>query len=58
MKIEEIRANAPSGATYCNDEFEGNGDVIYLRKYKGDLQYFDYKNEWSDILFNMPYKPL
>ena len=41
MTTEEIRANAPSDAAYYNDEFEGNGDVVYLRKYKGALQYFD-----------------
>ena len=58
MTIEEIKRNAPDEATFYNDEFEGNGDVVYLRKLKGVLQYFDYKSEWSDILFNMPCKPL
>ena len=58
MTLEEIKRNAPEGATFYNDEFEGNGDVVYLRKLKGVLQYFDYKSEWSDILFNMPCKPL
>lgn len=46
------------GAMYFNDEFEQNGDIIYLRRHKGVLQYIDYKNEWSNLLFNMPYKPL
>ena len=58
MTLEEIKRNATEGATFYNDEFEGGGDVVYLRKLKGVLQYFDYKSEWSDILFNMPYKPL
>lgn len=58
MNIEEIKNNAPDGAEFYNDEFEGNGDVIYLRRFGGVLQYHDHKNEWSNILFNMPYKPL
>lgn len=58
MTTKEIIDNAPDGATHYNDEFEENGDIVYLRKYKGVLQYFDYKNEWSNLLFNMPTKPL
>lgn len=58
MTEQEIRDNAPSGAQYYNDEFEENGDVVYLRISDGILQYFDYKNEWSPLLFNMPCKPL
>ena len=58
MTEQEIRDKAPSGAQYYNDEFEENGDVVYLRRHKGLLQYFDYKNEWSSLLFNMPHKPL
>ena len=58
MTLDEIRSNAPDGATFYNDEFEENGDIIYLRRHGGVLQYFDFKQEWSDLLFNMPYKPL
>ena len=58
MTEQEIRDNAPYGAQFYNDEFEGNGDVIYLRRFGSVLQYHDYKNEWSDLLFIMPYKPL
>lgn len=46
------------GAMYFNDEFNENGETVYLRRHKGVLQYLKYKNEWSDLLFNMPYKPL
>lgn len=56
--MADIKANAPEGAMFYNDEFEENGDVVYLRKNEGVLQYFDYKYEWSDLLFGMPYKPL
>ena len=49
---------APEGAQYYNDEFEENGDIIYLRRLHGVLQYFDYNGQWSNLLFNMPYKPL
>lgn len=58
MTPQQIKENAPDGAMFYNDEIEGNGDVVYLRKNKGVLQYFDYKYEWSDLLFGMPYKPL
>lgn len=58
MTLEEIKRNAPEGAKFYNDEFEGNGDIVYLRRIDGLLQYFDYKSEWSYILFSMPYKPL
>ena len=58
MTEQEIRDNAPDGAQFYNDEFEENGDVIYLRRFGGVLQYYDYKNEWSNLLFKMPYKPL
>ena len=58
MNIEEIRANAPEGATHYNDEVEENGDVVYLRQHDGLLQYLDYRDGWSDLLFNMPCKPL
>lgn len=54
MNCEE----APEGAQYYNDEFEENGDIIYLRRLHGVLQYYDYKGQWSNLLFNMPYKPL
>lgn len=46
------------GATHYNDEFKSNGDVIYLRKHQGVMQYIDYSGEWSDLLFNMPCKPI
>lgn len=58
MTPQQIKDNAPYGAMFYNDEFDENGDVVYLRKNEGVLQYFDYKSEWSTILFNMPYKPL
>lgn len=53
-----IRDNAPPTTQFYNDEFEENGDVIYLRRHQGVLQYFSYRNTWDDLLFNMPYKPL
>ena len=55
MTHEEAKA---LGATYYNDEFEGNGDVIYLRRFRGVLQYLDYKDVWSNLLFYLPYKLL
>ena len=58
ITLDEIRSKAPDGATFYNDEFEENGDIIYLRRHGGVLQYFDFKQEWSSLLFNMPYKPL
>lgn len=58
MNEQGIRDNAPEGAQYYNDEFEDNGDIIYLRRHHGVLQYYDYKGEWNNLLFNMPYKLL
>ena len=58
IALDDIRSKAPEGAEFYNDEFEENGDIVYLRRNLGILQYYDYKGEWSELLFNMPYKPL
>lgn len=58
IALDDIRKQAPEGATFYNDECEENGDIVYLRINIGVLQYYDYKFGWSDLFFSMPYKPL
>lgn len=58
MSHQKDCEEAPEGSQYYNDEFDENGDIIYLRRHHGVLQYYDYKGEWSNLLFSMSYKLL
>lgn len=56
MSIEEIRKNAPDGATHYSDLDE---DVVYYQKTNNVIFWDDVYDVWDEVYFDMPeLKPL
>lgn len=57
MNIEEIRKNAPKGATHYNDT--DDIAVVYFRQHQGRWQFFGFMDEWIFALLSFEnIKPL
>ena len=51
MTIEEIRKNAPAGATHYSDL---EGEVVFYQKTNNLIFWDDVYNVWDEIYFELP----
>lgn len=60
MTIEEIRANAPKGATHYNDDVSIPDTVIYYKEENGQVMLWCLSEDWFPSAFEnlSRFKPL